>query len=114
MKTVFALVVVLCFISCDDDEVESNEVGVSIVQPENQQVFPAGSDITIQAAAAPSLGPVKQMDFYINGDKRGEAFAEPYTFLFAGAAAGDYVLSAIAINDEDLEFSSMSVSIRVE
>jgi len=101
------------FACSEDNKVQPSQTGVAIVDPPDQSVFTEGSVISITAAATEELGVLRQMDFYVNGNKVGEDNATPYNYQLTDLSAGEYILSVVAVNEEGLEVNSVSVTVSI-
>lgn len=87
---------------------------VNIVSPPNNATFPAGANIVIQATASDSDGSVARVDFFANGTPIGVTFAPPYTATLANAGSGNYVLSAVAVDNLGAVSTPAIVAVSVE
>lgn len=92
-----------------------NETGidVSITSPARNADFFEGANYTIQAAATTASGTISKVEFYSNGIKLGEDLVSPYTYSVTNAAAGDYILNAVAYNSGGSSLVSGEVRISV-
>jgi hypothetical protein len=86
---------------------------VSITNPAHGATFEAGSNITIQASASDAGGTIVKVEFYNGATKLGEDLTAPYEFVISGAEAGNYTLTAKAIDNEAEHTTSELVSITV-
>ena len=87
---------------------------VSITAPANNTNFLPGSDINITADAEDSDGSVAKVEFFQGGNiKLGEVTSFPYSFTWTNVAAGDYTLTAKAIDNEGGSKTSLSTNITV-
>jgi hypothetical protein len=86
---------------------------VSLTAPQSNAQFAAGSDITIQAAAADSDGTIARVDFYIGNSLLGTTGTAPYQFVWKGASPGAYSLTARAFDDTGAMTASQAVAITV-
>jgi hypothetical protein len=86
---------------------------VSITGPANGAAFAAPATVTINATASDSDGTVAKVDFYAGNTLLGTDTAAPYTFAWGNVAAGNYVLSAVATDNQGATTTSTSVSITV-
>ena len=85
---------------------------VSIDAPVTGATYEMGRAIEVSANANDSDGAVSKVEFYANGTKIGESTA-PYTIQWAGAAPGDWSLTAVATDDRGARRTSSAVSIGV-
>ena len=87
---------------------------VDITAPSSGTNFLPGSDITITADAADSDGTVTKVEFFANGSiKLGEVTAAPYSLTWTNVAEGDYVITAIAYDNEGGSRTSLGRAISV-
>jgi len=90
---------------------------VDITSPTSGTNFLPGSDITITADAADSDGTVTKVDFFANGNiKLGEITAPPYSLTWTNVEEGDYVITAIAYDNDGGSRTSLgrAISVRVQ
>jgi PKD repeat protein len=86
---------------------------VSIASPANNASFETGSDITINVNASDN-GSVSKVEFFEGTNKLGEDTAgPPWSFAWNDVAAGSYVLTAKATDDEGATKTSDPVNITV-
>ncbi len=87
---------------------------VSLTAPTSGASYAAGATIALSASASDSDStPVSRVDFYANGTLLGSATASPYSFSWAGVAAGSYSVTAVATDSGGLSTQSGAVSITV-
>jgi hypothetical protein len=86
---------------------------VSITQPAEGAQFFAGADITISADACDPCGAVTKVEFYKNDIKLGEDANAPYGFTWTSVPPGQYVLLAVATDNNGLRSDSREVNITV-
>ena len=86
---------------------------VQLTSPGAGQVFPAGSDIALQATANDPDGTVAKVEFYEGSAKLGESTAAPYSFTWSHVAAGSYNVLARAIDNLGATTDSAQVAIVV-
>ena len=86
---------------------------VSITQPAEGTGFTFGDNITISADACDPCGAVTKVEFYKNDVKLGEDANAPYTFSWLNAPTGQYVLRAVATDNNGLRSDSQEVNITV-
>lgn len=75
------------------------QLGVTITSPMNNSSFGQGSDITISALPGGGEGPIQKVEFYVGQNKLGEDATSPYSYNWSNVAAGNYQLTAKAINN---------------
>lgn len=85
----------------------------SISSPANGASFTAPATVTISANASDPNGVVSKVEFYQNGIKLGEDNTSPYNFTWSNVAAGNYSLTAKAIDNQSAEGTSSLVNITV-
>ena len=86
---------------------------VSLVSPATGAVIAGGTDIAIEAQASDAGGSVAKVEFFANGVKLGERTALPFTFVWQNAPAGQFVLTAVATDDQGVSTTSEPVSMQV-
>jgi len=72
---------------------------VSLSSPANGASFTAGSMITVSATAADPDGTVSNVKFYAGSTLIGTDTTSPYSVSWSGAAAGSYILKAVATDN---------------
>jgi plastocyanin len=87
---------------------------VAITSPANGQVFPAGTNILVQATASENGGTISQVQFLVNNAPVGTVTTPPYNFLLTNVAAGGYVLTATATDNMGASATSPAVNITVQ
>ncbi len=75
--------------------------------------FTATASVTISADADAPYNPVSFVNFYANGAFLGSVTNLPYTLTVTGLAAGNYTLTAVAVDGSGLSSTSAPVSITV-
>jgi gliding motility-associated-like protein len=86
---------------------------VAITSPSHEAAILQGTPVTITASASDALGTISKVEFYSGTTKLGEDVANPFTFVWNGAAVGDHVLTAKATDDKGLSTISSPVSISI-
>jgi hypothetical protein len=81
--------------------------------PPNGNPFTAPANIPLQATASDSDGSISKVDFYAGSQLIGTATASPYTITWSNAAAGNYLLKAIATDNNGAMSSSDPVNVVV-
>jgi hypothetical protein len=84
-----------------------------ILKPLAGTIYPAPAAMTVLANAADSDGTVTNVDFRLNGVKVGQAVYSPFSFTTNGVPAGDYNLTAIAVDSAGAATTSSVVNITV-
>lgn len=85
---------------------------IAITNPLAGAVFAAPATVNIQAAAVNGSGTVTNVQFLVNSVVLANASAPPFSSAAANLAAGNYTLTAIALDNNDLSATN-SVAISV-
>jgi uncharacterized repeat protein (TIGR03806 family) len=75
--------------------------------------FTAAASVTLSAEADANYNPISTVNFYANSTLLGSATNLPYTITATGMAAGNYVLTAVAVDGSGLSSTSAPVNITV-
>jgi len=75
--------------------------------------FTAAASVTISADADALYNPISAVNFYAGGAFLGSVTNLPYTLTATGLAAGNYALTAVAVDGSGLSSTSSPVSITV-
>ncbi|MFD2563891.1 cellulase family glycosylhydrolase [Aquimarina rubra] len=86
---------------------------VSITSPSNGASFNVGANIQIKANASDPDGSVTKVEFYRGSSKLGEDNSAPYSYTINNAQAGNYNLTARAIDNDGATKTSSNVSVSV-
>ena len=86
---------------------------VTLTAPPNGATFTAGSTIALSATAQDSDGTVARVEFYQGTTKLGEDTSLPYTFGWSNVGAGNYTISARAVDDGGATTTSNTSNISV-
>jgi hypothetical protein len=86
---------------------------VAITSPANNASFTAPVNISISATASDADGTVSKVEFYEGANKLGEDLTAPYSFTWNNVAAGNYALTAKAIDNSGLLTTSSVINISV-
>ncbi len=86
---------------------------VAITSPSNLQSFIEGTSITINADATDGNGTISKVEFFSNGTKLGEDTSSPYSFTWSNLTLGNYALTAVATDNDNISTTSSVVNIRV-
>lgn len=86
---------------------------VSIVAPANGTTLVAPSSATISATASDADGTIARVEFLANGTRVGSDTSAPYSVSWPAAAAGTYVLTAVAVDNAGSRTTSAGRSIVV-
>ena len=86
---------------------------VSLTSPFNNAQFLAGATIRLTANAADSDGTISKVEFYQGAVKLATDTASPYEYDWANVPAGNYVLTAVATDNQSQATTSSAVNIAV-
>jgi hypothetical protein len=85
---------------------------VVLIAPTNSATnFTAAASVTISAEADAAYNPISLVSFYSNGNLLGSGTNLPYTITVTGIAAGNYALTAVAMDGSGLSSTSAPVNI---
>ncbi|MFC3975285.1 Ig-like domain-containing protein, partial [Belliella kenyensis] len=87
---------------------------ISIITPEDQQVFEQGQVIEITTLSADEDGEVVKVDFYADDLLIASVEAEPFTFNWDNAPLGNHYITAIATDNEGAGTVSTPIYITIE
>lgn len=76
-------------------------------------VIVAGMPVSLEASASDTDGSVQRVDFYVGITKVGQATSAPYSLNWIPLTAGNYEVSAIAIDDDGASSPASSATISV-
>ncbi len=94
---------------CDGDTAPT----VTITDPLDGSTFSGSIDLTLTAAAKDADGNISKVDFYAETNKLGTATTAPYTIIWNNAPPGNFVLEAVATDNDGLMSTSAPVRIIV-
>lgn len=86
---------------------------VNITAPANNTVFTTGVSVTIRANASDNNG-IKKVEFFQGTNKLGEDNSSPYSFAWGNVPAGDYKITAKAIDNQSAISVSQVINIKVK
>ena len=86
---------------------------VGIASPGEYATFAAGLDISIQAQATDLDGTIALVEFFVDGNKIGEAPSSPFSLTWTNVPPGDYSLSARATDNGGASRASTPMEIFV-
>jgi len=86
---------------------------VSLTSPTNNSSHITGANITLTATASDSDGTVSRVEFYSGSTKLGEDLTTPYSFVWNNISAGNYTLTARAVDNQNGIRNSTAVAISV-
>ena len=90
-----------------------NPPSVKITSPLDGATFTAPATITIEATASDQDGSVTKVEFFSGSTKLGEDTTTPYAFTWSQVTAGDYTITARAVDNDSLSTISAPVRITV-
>ena len=86
---------------------------VSLTSPFNNAQFIAGATIRLSANASDSDGTISKVEFYQGAVKLGTVTSSPYNFDWLNVPAGNYVLTAVATDNQSQTTTSSAINIAV-
>ena len=86
---------------------------VGITSPTEGATLTAPANLTIDAAANDVDGTVQQVEFYAGGVLIGTDATSPFSTTWSGVGAGDYVLTAVATDNQGATTTSTPVHVTV-
>ncbi|QKG53514.1 Ig-like domain-containing protein [Hymenobacter sp. BRD67] len=86
---------------------------VTLTAPANNAIVTLPASLTLTATAADANGTVTKVDFYQGATLLGTSTTSPYSYTWAGAPAGVYVLTAKATDDGGATTTSSPVTVFV-
>ena len=86
---------------------------VTLTNPANNSGFAVSSTILLQATAADTDGAIAKVEFYVGATKIGEATSSPFQCSWNNVSAGNYSLTAKAIDDSGATNVSAVVNVTV-
>ncbi|HYG74530.1 MAG TPA: tandem-95 repeat protein [Planctomycetota bacterium] len=116
MQTLRLLFLTALFLACGlfPQAARAASPTVSITSPVNDyDDLIAPANVTINATAADSDGPVSKVEFFSGTTLLGTDASSPYTFAWTGVAAGRYALTAKATDNSGAVTTSATVYITV-
>jgi uncharacterized protein (TIGR02145 family) len=102
LKKILYILPFLLIAACEKEEPETTPK-VEIVSPEDGGVLLQGETIPIMAVAEDEDGTIVELIIYVEGEEVGSSEESTYTYLWntADLEVGEYVLSALAIDNDD-------------
>ncbi|WP_405209320.1 glycosyl hydrolase family 18 protein [Aquimarina sp. LLG6339-5] len=86
---------------------------ITITSPINNQSFTAGNTINISANASDSDGNITKVEFFRNGILLGEDTTSPFSYSWNNVTTGNYELTAIATDNDNLSTTSSIINVSV-
>ena len=113
-KIVIYLIPFLLFTACEE-EVEKVGPKVEITNPQNGETLLQGDVIPIKAIAEDEDGTITEVRIYIEGEvvSTSEQSTYIYNWETEGYEVGEYVLSALALDDDE-QYSSDNITILLD
>ncbi|RXP59366.1 T9SS C-terminal target domain-containing protein [Lutibacter sp. HS1-25] len=88
--------------------------GVSLLTPQDSDVFSEGDDVSLYAKATTDNGSITKVEFLINDAVFAEDLTSPYSLNWTAAAKGFYTIKAIAYDDQGASISSSEITVEVK
>ena len=89
-------------------------VSVTITNPVNAAIFTAPTNILISATVSDTNGSVTNVEFFAGAVLLGETTGAPFNFLWTNVAAGNYALTAQAMDNNGAAGISPAINISVQ
>src|SRR5207244_1739390 len=86
---------------------------IAITSPAESATLTAPATITISAAASDSDGSIQQVNVFANGVLVGTDLTSPYSVAWNNIGAGNYTLTAVAIDNAGAATTSGAVHVTV-
>jgi hypothetical protein len=86
---------------------------VEIIAPASSSSYPVNQNMTISVTASDEDGNITLVEFYANDVKIGEDNTSPFELNWIPATAGQVVLHAVSIDDDNLQSASSDVNITI-
>ena len=86
---------------------------VSLPAPANNATLTAPATMTVAVNASDSDGSIAKVEFYSGSTKLGEDNTAPYSFDWTNVAAGTYIITAKAIDNQNAVTTSEAVTVYV-
>jgi len=85
---------------------------ITLTSPATGTVFVATSPVNVTADATDPDGAIFKVEFYANGTKFAEDNSSPFAVTWTNNAAGNFTLTAVAIDDSGITRTSAPVNVR--
>ena len=86
---------------------------VKLTSPSSGATFPAGATISVTGSASDSDGSIRKVEFFRNGVLVATATTTPFGHSWTNAAAGSYMLTARATDDDGAVTTSAAVPVTI-
>ena len=86
---------------------------VTLTAPQAGAAYLFGESVEMAAVASDNDGSISLVEFYQGGTKLGEDTTAPYTHTWSAPPVGNYMLSAVATDDDGASTTSASVGISI-
>ncbi len=86
---------------------------LKLLAPQGGDVFVAGTNLTLQAAADPEFA-AHSVEFFSGGASLGQVFGPPFSLVWTNLAVGIYTLTAIGTDNANSIVSSFPATIAVD
>lgn len=88
-------------------------INVDITTPLDSTEVPYMTPVTISVDASDSVSTITKVEFFANGNKLGESTSAPYSLIWTGAPAGNYSITAVAVNAQGDQKTSEEVFLSI-
>ncbi len=86
---------------------------VALIAPANASSYTAAASVSMSADADAPYNPISMVSFYANGSLIDSVTNPPYTVTVTGLAAGNYTLTAVAVDGSGLSSTTAPINIAV-
>ncbi|RZM77538.1 peptidase M4 [Pseudoalteromonas rubra] len=101
-------------VECGIKAEQPNQVPeLTFLSPDNDLEVSEGSKVAVALKATDRDGTIKQVSVSVNGQLLTELTQAPYAFNFAAKQAGEYILSAVAIDNKGARSEAVTRTIKV-
>lgn len=96
-----------------DQPVSGSQPTVSLISPSVSSTYNASATVSLIASAKDADGTIKKVEFYNGTELLHTEFIDPYTFSWENVPAGDYIITARAVDNDGNIATSTEVPISV-
>ncbi|MCF4102194.1 DUF4082 domain-containing protein [Gillisia sp. M10.2A] len=89
------------------------EPSITLSSPINNTDLTTPTDIIFEASASDADGSITKVEFFQGSTKLGEDLSSPYSFNWSNVATGNYILTAVATDNEGATTTSVAVNVSV-